>query len=158
MVSSKSSPAKADPKSLHWRSVFPWIPCLLALVVDGLYGWHLSPFNLLWSIPAHILVIMVSVVLIWGNRLLLKILRLGPRSVVSMFILSMIVTLAVTASSALGLVIMLITSKLLVIFEMRAVGFNEFQTLFTLTLIAILGINIGWMIGSFAYPSPSFWL
>jgi hypothetical protein len=134
------------------------MPCLLALIVDGFYGWHGSAFNLRWIIPAHLLVILLAVILIWGNRLLLKILRMGPRSVASMFVLSMIVTLAVTASSVLGLMIMLITSKLLVIFEMRTAAFNEFRTLFTLTLISFLGINIGWGIGYFAYPSSSFWL
>ncbi|MCH9055629.1 hypothetical protein [Parathermosynechococcus lividus] len=143
-------PHKASPKADSTK--FPLV--LLALVVLGyiLVGWHLSAYPWMWSAYACILAAILTVVVVWGTSNFFRSMQMGPRSVVTMLILSTIVTLFVNAFAIFSLIAILMSSETLVRIEMRAAGYRNWQIMIVIMQMAILGVFIGWTIGRYLLP------
>lgn len=136
----------------------PWLALLLVGATYMILGWQLSASPLAWRFVAHWGGSLISIFVLWSDRVTGGLLRLGPRSVVSMLILSMVVTMAVVASSVLAIGLILIAAKFLTMLEMQMVGFNRWQILFTLVLVAGLGLIAGSMLADVWAPGTTFWL
>ncbi len=155
MTRSKSN--RATQSSMAGWQRFPWLPAFLASLAYGLLGWHLSIFNIFWEIGAFFGAIVLTITLIWGGGGIARLLRLGPRSIFSMLLLSGAVTLAVIASSVFALIVIVLAAEALTRVEMKSLGFGPVSTLSTLTVIAAIGLSAGWVSGHY-FPSSSYWL
>jgi hypothetical protein len=153
----RSKSNRATLASISWWRRFPWLPAFLAGLAYTLLGWHLSIFNIFWEIGAFIGSIALTLTLIWGGGGIARLLRLGPRSIFSMLLLSGAVTLAVIASSVFALIVIVLAAEALTRVEMRSLGFGPVSTLWTLTVIAAIGLSAGWMSGHY-FPSSAYWL
>ncbi|MBW4552359.1 MAG: hypothetical protein KME35_14805 [Aphanocapsa sp. GSE-SYN-MK-11-07L] len=143
--------------TIPWWRRFPWLPAFLAGLAYMLLGWHLSVFDIFWEIGAFIGAIALTTALIWGGGGIARLLRLGPRSIFTMLLLSAAVTLAVIASSVFALIVIVLAAEALARVEMKSLGFGPISTLSTLTVIAAIGLSAGWIWGHY-FPSSTYWL
>lgn len=136
----------------------PWLSLILVCLTYILVGWHLSVFHPLWSLGTLIIAILIIAGLTWGGKPLGSLFRLGPRSVVTMMMLSAIITMAVAASALFALILILIFSKVLARIQLLCMGYRRTTILLLLSLITGLGLGLGWAIGQFLIPGSTFWL
>jgi hypothetical protein len=153
----RSKPNQMNFSAIPWWQRFPWLPAFLAALAYMLLGWHLSVFDIFWEIGAFIGAIALTISLIWGGGGIARLLRLGPRSIFSMLLLSGAVTLAVIASSVFALIVIVLAAEALARVEMKSLGFGPISTLSTLTVIAAIGLSAGWISGHY-FPSSAYWL
>jgi hypothetical protein len=139
-------------------STIPWFSLVLVALAYGLLGWHLSAYHFLWSIGSFIAAVMITVCLIWGGKAFGELFRLGPRSVVTMLILSSVITLAVAASTLFAMIIILVLTKVLARLQMQSAGFSKHHTLGVVSLSAGLGLSLGWIVSKFFVSSSTYWL
>ena len=137
---------------------FPWLPLLCMGAGYALLGWHLSAYHFAWSVGSWVLGATVSLALIWGGKFLGAMFRFGPRSVVSMFILSASITLAVASSTLFAMIVILLASQILTRVELQTHGVGYRATLVILLGVSGLTLTGGWLIGELVYPSSPFWL
>lgn len=135
---------------------FPLFPLGLVWLGYVLVGWHLSAYNPVWGIISVALSGVLTVLLIWGTGSFLRLMRLGPRSILTMIFLSSTVTTVVIAFPIFALVSTLLATETLVRLEMQAAGYNGGQILAVLMQVALLGIVVGWAIGNYALPGQPF--
>ncbi len=136
----------------------PWLSLACMGLGYALLGWHLSAYHYAWVLGSWILAILFSLALIWGGKFLEAMIRFGPRSVVTMFVLSASVTLAVASSTLFAMIAILLASKTLARVELQANGFSPRFTLFILFSVSGLALTGGWLIGELLFPSSPFWL
>lgn len=127
---------------------------LLALVVLGyvIVGWHLSAYSLMWPAYACLLAAILTILVVWGTASFLRSIQVGPRSIVTMLMLSTMVTLAIVAFDIFGLIAILVGAETLVRIEMRAAGYRNWQIMVVLMQMSMIGVFIGWGIGRYLLP------
>lgn len=136
----------------------PWLSLALVLLSYGLWGWYISAYSLIWLGIGWLVAILISFTTIWTSRSIGSLMRLGPRSVLTMLFLSLIVTTAIAAFSLFSIIVVLTLAQVLARFELRTRGLRRIVTLEILSVVTTLGLAIGWSIGKFLYPSDRFWL
>nr|WP_238718421.1 hypothetical protein [Petrachloros mirabilis] len=136
----------------------PWVGIACLGLAYGLLGWHLSAYHILWSAGAWGLGIFVIYTLLWSGRIWGRMLQMGPRSVVTMLVLSAVITMAVAASAVFVMLALLLAAKLLARLELQVAGYNRWATLIILVLISFCGLSSGWVIGYLYFPSSPYWL
>ncbi len=136
-----------------------WFPLSLVCLAYGLLGWHLAAYPISWLFVSHLAAILATSAFIWGGRVLDYFLRLGPRSVVTMLILSSAITLAVAASTLFTVILILFATKLFARLEIRAgASLNRIFCLGSMTVVAWIGLSLGWLTGAYLVPSSPYWL
>lgn len=137
----------------------PWFPLILVALAYSLLGWHLAAYHILWTVGSFMGAFLLTATLIWGGRTVGNIFRLGPRSVLTMFLLSAAITIAVAASTLFALILILLLAEILARLEMQSVGgFGQLFSFGTISLVACLGLWLGWFTGVAIVPSSRFWL
>lgn len=135
---------------------FPFIPLGLVGLGYTLVGWRLSAYNPVWGIISAGLAGIITVLLIWGTGSILRVMRLGPRSILTMLFLSSAVTMVVVAPSIFALIAILLATETLVRLEMQSAGYRGSQILAVIMQVALLGILVGWAIGNYLVPGQPF--
>lgn len=136
----------------------PWLPLACMGLGYVLLGWQVSAYHYSWVLGSWVMGIVFSMALIWGNKFIGPMFRFGPRSVVSMLLLSASITLAVAFSTLFAMIFILLASKTLARIELQANGFPPKVTLVILVGVAGLTLTGGWWVGEGVYPSSPFWL
>ena len=136
----------------------PIISLVCVGIAYGLLGWHLSVYHVSWVMGSWFVAITLTVLLFWGEKVTQRMFRLGPRGVVSMFILSSILTLAVAASTLFGMIVVLLASQLLARLELQAAGLGRRLTLALMVVLSLGTLSGGWIVGKNYYPSSPYWL
>ena len=113
----------------------------------GFLGWRLSFYAAIWLIDSWFIAVIAIFILIWHGKLVSRIVWIGPRSLVTIFMLSMVLNLAVAYSETFGLVITLVLTTLLARFELQLRGISRQFTLVILTFISGLALMLGWLAG-----------
>jgi hypothetical protein len=135
----------------------PWLALLLVWLGYLLLGWQLSSLHFAWEVGAWIVGLCLTTLCIWGGGAVFRQLRLGPRSITTMLILSATITIAAVSSAVFALMAIIVCSEILTRLEMYAKGFNSWQILSILTIIATIGLSSGWLAGHYWMPSNRFW-
>ncbi|MDG2989931.1 hypothetical protein L3556_03130 [Candidatus Synechococcus calcipolaris G9] len=145
-----------NPKNSINVGKFPFIPLGLVGLGYVLVGWRLSAYNPVWGIISAGFAGIITVLLIWGTGSILRVMRLGPRSILTMLFLSSAVTMVVIASTIFALIAILLATETLVRLEMQAAGYRGSQILAVIMQVALLGILVGWAIGNYLVPGQPF--
>lgn len=124
----------------------------------GLLGWHLSAYHIVLVMGSWFVALTLMVLLFWGEKVTQRMFRLGPRGVVSMFILSSIITMAVAASALFGLIVVLLATQTLARLELQSAGLSRRLTLLLMVVLSISALSGGWIVGKTYYPSSEYWL
>jgi hypothetical protein len=135
-----------------------WLSLIAMVLTYGLLGWQLSAYHVFWSLLALIVVMILVGSLMWGDKMISRMMRMGPQGVVTIFLLSSIMTLAVAASTLFGELLILLATQSLAYLEFQTAGFNRSITLVILWLIGSSALSGGWCIGETLYPSTPLWL
>jgi hypothetical protein len=126
---------------------FPVLSVVCVSLAYGLLGWKLSAISAIWLLEAWIAAIAIIFILIWWGNFLGRLVSLGPRSLVSIFVFSMIITASAVYSEpfALGLILLLTVfwSRL----EMQIHGMKRIKTLSILSLLVGSSMAGGWFLG-----------
>ena len=132
---------------------------LLALVCMalsyGLMGWHCSALPASWNVASWLIAMATTFALIWGWKMLTKLVMLSPRILVTMLILSMALTLAVSFSTLFILLIVLFSSTLFARLELQSAGVNKFWTLVIISILSGAMIGGGWYLGHQIAPQEA---
>ncbi len=135
-----------------------WIALLTLGLAYSLLGWQLSAYPIFWSIGSLVAVLIFTVLFMWGGTIAGRMMRIGPRSVVTMLILSSTITLAVAASTLFTVLLILLATQVLTRLELQTAGFNRWLTLAILACVSSTTLTGGWLIGYKFYPSNPLWL
>jgi cation transport ATPase len=126
----------------------PWLALTLVWLGYVLLGWHLSIYHIAWEVSAWVMSLLLTILCIWGGGSIYRLLRMGPRSIFTMLMLSAAVTVAAVASAIFALITIVLAAEVLTRVEMLISGFNQWQILITLSLVATLGMTVGWWAGT----------
>jgi hypothetical protein len=131
--------------SLH---SFPWLSVTCVGLAYGLLGWQLSALAAFWLIDLWLGTVVAIFALIWRGSAVGRLLfRSGPRSLVTIFMLSMIVTLSIAYAQPFGLALILMLTILLGRLELQTRGLSRRVVLTILSIVAGSGLTIGWCLG-----------
>jgi hypothetical protein len=113
----------------------------------GLLGWRLSGLSSIWLIDAWLVTVVLIFLLIWRGQFLVRLLRMGPRSLVLIFLLSMTLNLAFSYAEIFGIVLILLLTILLGRLELQTSGWKRHTTLSILSVVAGGALTSGWYLG-----------
>lgn len=119
----------------------------------GLFGWHCSAFNPFWQVGSWVIALSITYTMIWGWKAISRMILMGPKILVTIAVLSMTLTLAVSFSRLFILAIMVVASTLFARLELQLIGCNRFWTLTIISIISGGMIGLGWYFGQNFYPS-----
>jgi hypothetical protein len=127
---------------------FPWLSVVCVGLAYGLLGWELSALAAFWLIDLWLGTVVVIFMLIWRGAVVGRLLfRSGPRSLVTILMLSMIATLSVAYAQPFGLALILMLTILLGRLELQTGGLDRRVVLTILSIVAGSGLTIGWCLG-----------
>lgn len=135
-------------------STFPWGAASVIFLSYVTLGMNLAIHNPGWSLWKYCTTSMLMVGLIvsvgsiihtWGRGNFLRLVRVGPRSILTMLYLSSIITLAVVSSLIFILILMIGAAAILMRIEMRAAGYQTMQILGVMVLLGLGGMVLGWI-------------
>ncbi|MGB7415596.1 MAG: hypothetical protein WA902_15420 [Thermosynechococcaceae cyanobacterium] len=124
----------------------------------GLLGWQISAYHVFLAVVTIFAVCLFTILLLWGGGLASRMMRIGPRSVLLMLVISLTITLAVATPTLFTLLLILLATQLLARLEFQTAGFNRFVTMGMLSSVSCIALSCGWLIGRSLYPSNSLWL
>ncbi|MGF1603616.1 MAG: hypothetical protein ACFCU8_16650 [Thermosynechococcaceae cyanobacterium] len=135
-----------------------WVSLMTLALAYGLLGWQLSAYHVSLAIATILAVCIFTVLLLWGGGLASRMMRIGPRSVLLMLIISLTITLAVATPTLFTLLLILLATQLLARLEFQTAGFNRFVTMGMLSSVSCIALSCGWLVGRSLYPSNALWL
>lgn len=135
-----------------------WVSLLTVSLAYGLLGWQLSAQDILWSVGALAGVCASTIALMWGGGLMGRMMRIGPRGVITMLIFSLSLTLAASAPTAFVEVLILVLTQLFARLEFQTAGFSRGVTLVILLSVSSTAFSGGWLVGIHFFPSNPLWL
>lgn len=135
-----------------------WIAIAILWLTYTLLGWHLSAYHFSWLIVAFTLSLILNFYLVKQSKDLGRLFNFGPRSLITIFVLSSLITLAVAASSVFALISILVAAELLARIEMQTAGFRRSLAFGILLTVVTLGLTLGWLFGSLLLPSSRYWI
>jgi hypothetical protein len=135
-----------------------WVSLLTVGLAYGLLGWQLSARHIFWSIGSLAAVFIFTIALMWGGQILGRMMRIGPRGLITMLIFSLALTLAASTPTAFVEIMILVATQLFTRLEFQIAGFSR-----SITLVIILSVSSttfigGWLIGYHLFPSNPLWL
>lgn len=113
----------------------------------GLLGWELSSFAAVWVIEAWLATVFLIFILIWQSKVIVHLARSGPRSLITILLLSMVINLAVSNAQPFGLALMLLLTIIFGRLELQFSGLTRSMTLTLLSLVAGGTLTLGWILG-----------
>jgi hypothetical protein len=128
-------------------SSFPWLPVICIGIAYGLLGWRISGLAAFWLIDTWLLTVILIFFLIWRGNFAMRLVRMGPRSLVLIFFLSMVLTLALSYPEPFGLSLILFLTVLLGRLEFQTKGWGRRLTLTILSVVAGGALMSGWLLG-----------
>ncbi len=132
-------------------SSFPWLSVICIGIAYGLLGWRISGLAAFWLINTWLITVGLIFFLIWRGNFVLRLVRMGPRSLVLIFFLSMTLTLALSYPEPFGLSLILFLTVLLGRLELQTQGWGRRLSLAILAVVAGGALIGGWFLGR--YPS-----
>ncbi|HEY9844677.1 MAG TPA: hypothetical protein V6D03_00605, partial [Candidatus Caenarcaniphilales bacterium] len=126
----------------------PWLSLGLLGLTYALLGWDLSTYDVLWTVWFLIAAVAFTAVLTWNSKLVARVVRLGPQSVVLIFIFTLVACLAATFGSLVTLSFLLLATQVLAKLELQLSGFKRSHTLWILMVTAGAAVVIGWILGT----------
>jgi hypothetical protein len=128
-------------------SSFPWLSVTCIGIAYGLLGWRISGFAAFWLIDTWLMTVILIFFLIWRGNFVMRLVRMGPRSLVLIFFLSMTLTLALSYPEPFGLSLMLFLTVLLGRLELQTQGWGRRLSLTILSVVAGSALMGGWLLG-----------
>jgi hypothetical protein len=128
-------------------SSFPWLSVICIGIAYGLLGWRLSGLAAFWLIDTWLITVILIFGLIWRGSFVMRLVRMGPRSLVLIFFLSMTLTLALSYPEPFGLSLILFLTVLLGRLELQTKGWGRRLTLTILSVVAGGALIGGWFVG-----------
>lgn len=128
-------------------SSFPWLSVICIGITYGLLGWQISGLDAFWLIDAWLITVVLIFILIWRGKFVMRLVHMGPRSLVLIFFLSMTLTLALSYPEPFGLLLMLLLTVLLGRLELQTKGWGRKITLTILSFVAGGAMMGGWFLG-----------
>ena len=119
----------------------------------GLLGWYCSALSPVWNIGSWLIAMGLTFTLIWGWNLVNRFLLLSPRILVTISILSLTVTMAVSFPDLFIVMVMLLASTLFARLELQIAGVNRIWTLIVISVISGAMIGGGWSLGHYIYDN-----
>ncbi len=156
MVSSPRS-LKTTAKRREKHKRFPWGATSAVFLSYVLLGWHLAIYAPFWQFFAYFFCGLVAIILIWGTGNVVRLARMGPRSIFTMLVLSSAITLAVVASYIFALLAVIMATDTLLRVEMRSLGYSSGQVLGVLMPVGLAGMALGLAL-SRVIASDGFWM
>ncbi len=142
-------PAVKSRSRLRSSKTFPWGAIFAVFLSYVLLGWHLAIYAPFWQFFAYIFCGGLAILLIWGTGNVVRLARMGPRSIFTMLFLSSAVTLAVIASYIFALLAVIVSADTLLRIEMRALGYSSGQVLAALMPVGLAGMSLGLVLSQF---------
>jgi hypothetical protein len=135
-----------------------WVSLLTVSLAYGLLGWQLSAQHIFWSIGSLTAVFIFTIASVWGGGILGRMMRIGPRGLITMLIFSLALTLAASAPTAFAEILILVATQLFTRLEFQTAGFSRSITLVILLSVSSTAFSCGWLIGYHIFPSNPLWL
>jgi hypothetical protein len=135
-----------------------WIALAVLWLTYTLLGWHLSAYHFIWLILSFLATALLNLSLTKEGREIGELFSFGPRSLITIFLLSTAVTLAVAASSVFALILILLAAELLARVELQVAGLDRSRAFWIMLLLASLGLGVGWWFGITLLPSSRYWI
>jgi hypothetical protein len=128
-------------------SSFPWLSVICIGIAYGLLGWKISSLAAFWLIDAWLITVVLIFILIWRGQFVMRLVHMGPRSLILIFFLSMTLTLALSYPEPFGLSLILLLTVLLGRLELQTQGWGRKITLTILCVVAGGTMMGGWFLG-----------
>ena len=157
-TSPRTDPEEKYPLTKRSNKPKPWVALLCMCGCYGLVGWHCSAYGGVWSIGSWIGALGLTWGLLWGWQQISGVLKRGPKILVSIGVLSLVLTVAISFSRLFLLLIMVVASTIFARLELQISGLSRFWTLATLSIVSGTMIGLGWYLGKQFYPSSEYWL
>jgi hypothetical protein len=126
---------------------FPWLSMSCVGLAYALLGWHLSFLSMFWLVDFWLATVVIIFVLIWRGGLVSRWFRLGPTVLVSIFLISLTLMLAINFAEPFGLALVLLLSIFWGRLELQSRGVHQRLVLMCLILISSTGLALGWVVG-----------
>jgi hypothetical protein len=110
-------------------------------------GWRISGLAAFWLIDVWLITVVLIFILIWRGKVVMRLVRMGPRSLVLIFCLSMTLTLALSYPEPFGLSLILLLTVLLGRLELQTRGWGRKIALAILSVVAGGTMMGGWLLG-----------
>lgn len=127
----------------------PWMSLSVMAVAYGFLGWRLSRYAAIWAIDSWLVACGVILLFIFYGHHFDRLTRMGPRSIATIFLLSMLVTIAITYSEFFVISLVLLLSTILARLELRSMRVSRGFTLFLLLLLSASFMSGGWLWGRY---------
>jgi hypothetical protein len=126
---------------------FPILSVVCVGLAYGLLGWKLSAISALWlMIEALLATIVMIYIIIWRGNFLGRLVSIGPRSLVSIFISSMIITISAVYAESFAMALILLLTLFWSRLEMQIHGVKRITTLSILSLVVGCSMTGGWFL------------
>jgi hypothetical protein len=136
----------------------PWVALVCVGITYGLIGWHFSAYSIVWHFSSWFFAMGLTYLLIWGDRWLVNLLWKSSRILVTIFLMSMGLTIAVAFGSLFVVMMMALTSTLYARLELQTAGIKRFWALMIISIVSGVMITAGWGFGQHWFPSSRYWL
>jgi hypothetical protein len=127
----------------------PWMSLSAMAFAYGFLGWRLSRYAAIWAIDSWLVACGVILLFIFYGHRVDRISRMGPRSVLTIFLLSMLVTIAATYSEFFVISLVLLLSTTLSRLELRSMGVSRGLTILLLLVLSASFMSGGWFWGRY---------
>jgi hypothetical protein len=125
----------------------PWMSVGTMALAYGFLGWRLSRYGMIWVIDSWIVACGVILALIFYGHHLGALTRMGPRSLATIFVLSMVITIAATYAEFFIIALVLVLSSVLARLELRSLGLSRGLTVVLLLILSGSFMAGGWFLG-----------
>jgi hypothetical protein len=126
---------------------FPILSVVCVTLAYGFLGWKLAAIPAIWLLESWIAATVIIFILIWWGDFVGRLVSLGPRSLISIFVLSMILTASAVYSEPFTLVLVLLLTIFWSRLEMQIHGMKRVKTLSILSLLIGVSMAGGWFLG-----------
>ncbi len=126
---------------------FPWLSMSCIGLAYALLGWHLAFLSMFWLVDFWMATVVIIFLLIWRGNLVSRWFRLGPTVLVSIFLISLTLMLAINFAEPFGLALVLLLSILWGRLELQSRGMHQRLVLVYLFFTSSCGLTLGWVLG-----------
>jgi hypothetical protein len=128
--------------------LYPILSVVCVALAYGLLGWRLSSISALWLIiDSWIAAIIIIYILIWWGNIFGRLVSIGPRSLVSIFVFSMLITMSAVFAEPFALALVLLLTIFWSRLEMQIRGIKKITTLSILSVVVGGAMTGGWFLG-----------
>jgi hypothetical protein len=137
---------------------FPWLAVSSIGFAYGLLGWRLSAVSMFWLAESWFITIAIIFLLLWRGKQFSRWFRLGPAVLMSLLIISVTLTFAITNAELFGLGLVLLLSIFWGRLELQLRGINQRLVLICIFVVSGCGLTAGWLLGRNPRVIEMIWL